>query len=175
MTFCDLTSGFQNCLFPLQKDAATAQLVFYKNIPARGQPPGLLNPAPMGRLIDVVPRQAKIVFIGACAIQPDIFVSPIIPPFLQMWDIHNQTIDLNLNVIPATKGRAIIAPTSEGTDLTAAAKIWIRILGDMLGDPKSHKAAMSVGEAVDEANKWLNASGLTGSWSVIGDPTTRLR
>jgi hypothetical protein len=173
--FCDLTSGFQNCLFPLQKDASTAQLVFYKNIPARGQSPFLENPVPMGQVIDVVPRQAKIIFIGACAIQPTIFQAPIIPPFLQMWDIHNQTIDLNLNVIPATKGRAMIAPTSQFTDLTAAAKVWIRIVSDMLGDPKRRRPAMNVGDAVNEANTWAQSVGFSAAWAVIGDPTVRLR
>lgn len=185
---CGPGSGFPNCLFPLQKDATTMPSAFvdlYTNLPAFGAPP-FTNSPPMGQLIDRIPSQAKIVFIGACEIQDQI-LGPF-SPFLQMWDIHNLGADANGNPVPATPGRAMIAPLSskpgdpQGTHLGVAARVWIRILENLIGHSERVKEPMTVKDAVNEANDWahkpntfLTPLNPSDTWQVIGDPTVRLR
>ena len=190
---CGLGAGadIPNCLFPLQKDASTVTNFAYKNVPEHNSPPVLLNPSPMGRLVDKIPRHARVVFLGACEIQ-DSFFSPPGSPFLQMWDIHNQTTDPSGNLIPATQGSAMIVPINpppntpdaqRATHLAVAARVWVRIVENMIGHSARVQRPMNVKDAVDEANAWAH-SGVpfvvgslnpSDTWEVIGDPTVRLR
>jgi hypothetical protein len=177
---CPTAADATNCQFPLQKDAATVQGVVYQNIPASDAPPppALVNPPPMGKLIDKIPAQAKIVFVAACSLDPQFFQqSGTISPFLQMWDIHNQYTQLDGTVVPATKGRALIIAQSDATFLIDAYQVWAQIVIDLLGDPKQRIKPMNVQDAVNDANRFLLTIPLNQGeqWQIVGDPTVRLR
>jgi len=90
---CIPGAGFQNCLFPLQKRAPDPPnpIASYKNILEIGAPPFLNPPRFMGKVIDRIPRQARVVFIGSCEIQDELLKQD--SPFLQLWDIHNAGTD----------------------------------------------------------------------------------
>jgi len=93
--------------------------------------------------------------------------------------------------VSATKGNGMIVPAStplatprdqRGTHLAVAARIWIRILENMMGHTKRVKNPMNVEDAVQEANSWAHSTpdfkfplSPSDTWQVIGDPYVRLR
>jgi hypothetical protein len=63
----------------------------------------------MGKLIDKISSQAKIVFIGACNLDPQYFQQHFtISPLLQMWQVHDAYTQLDGTQVPATTGLAFI-------------------------------------------------------------------
>jgi hypothetical protein len=175
---CVAAQDVDSCQFPLQKDAATVQGIVYQNVPASDAPPGILNPPAMGKLIDKIPSQAKIVFIGACNLDPQYFQQHFtISPFLQMWDVHDAYTQLDGTQVPATTGRALVVAQSDATNLIDAYIVWSRIVKNLLGDPKGGVKPMNLQDAVTEANKFLlTIPGNQGEqWKIVGDPTVRLR
>ena len=123
-------------------------------------------------LIDKIAQQAKILFFGACALQPQIALPSDVPVFVQMWDINDVSYGTQ-----ETRPRAIVIPDANSisgfdtnqTDLVYAAVIWTRIIQDLV------VGKMTIRQAVDDAN-----SNVTPEWTqqpkfkVLGNPSVRL-
>jgi hypothetical protein len=130
-----------NVLMPLEKfsgaNIGLSDLWAYRNHPVTYAFPEKLwvtNP---------VLTQAKVLFFGACALNPTFRLPNEVPPFLQMWDIH----DPNLDGIEEVRQRAIIVPTNVSTNIETAAEAW-RIIIDHLTKGET------VAQAIASANQY---------------------
>jgi hypothetical protein len=103
--------------------------------------------------------QAKIMFFAACALNPSFAQPGEIPPFIQMWDIHDPTIDS----ITETRQRVIIVPDYAVTNLADVANQWVHILQHLV---KGETVSSAVGHANDETNK---------KWKALGNPNVTLK
>jgi hypothetical protein len=113
-------------------------------------------------LVNKLSQQAKVLFIGACAVVPKMTQTGEIPLFLQMWDISDARFGTG---IPELEDRALIVPDGSSipnsifdtneTDLSYASAMWQRIVFDMV------VMKMNVTAAVNDANATI-----TPTWST---------
>jgi hypothetical protein len=97
--------------------------------------------------------QAKILFFASCALNPTFGKPGEVPPFIQMWDIHDPTIDR----IQETRQRAIVVPTTPVALLATAAAKWQSILQNLT-------AGKNIQDAV----------GNDANWKVLGNPNVTI-
>jgi len=142
----------------------------YRNSAWTQQHPSLL-------LGDKLAPQAKIVFFGACSLNPGFGYPGEVPPFVQMWDVH----DLSTDGTVETRARAIIVPVyppnhrkPDDVELGVASKAWIFILDRLV-----HGATVT--DAVNYANNRIKGDpayqlydqGLY--WMVLGNHSINLK
>jgi hypothetical protein len=182
LTCPNYPNGVQNKLLNFEKDAST--VTGLRNGP--GQPWNYGNsavtlagppqyPGPDHKpllLVNKISQQVKILFFGACGLQPQLTQAGEVPVFLQMWDINDARYGT-----PETRPRAIIVPDATSvlgfdpnfTDLVYASGMWRTILKDLV------VGKMTVQQAVNDANNTV-----TPTWpgqpkfTVLGNPATRL-
>jgi acyl carrier protein len=94
-------------------------------------------------LVDKLVPDAKVIFIGACALNPAFTKPGEKPIFLQMWDIDDARFGK-----AETRDRAIIVPVGNTSLLADAAVRWAQILADLTKPTKR----MTVQQAVDDVN-----------------------
>jgi IPT/TIG domain-containing protein/Big-like domain-containing protein len=102
-------------------------------------------------LVNKVAPQAKIMFFGACSVNPGFGFPGEVPPFVQMWDVHDLSIDGTVE----NRVRAMIVPVyppnhghPDDVDLGVASREWIFILNQLV------KGA-TVADAVNSANNQI--------------------
>jgi hypothetical protein len=163
-TQCGQTVQPENKLLALIKDRATVKNLdmtiwdYSNDFAAIASQPG----PPHKRLLlaDKLTQQAKVMFFGSCAVKPQLAHANEVPVFLQMWDIHDVTIDQ-----AETRERAIIVPVGNDVDLLNAGDVWTGILQAMV---QQHK---TVQQAVD----LINATNPGQHFTVYGNHNVRLR
>lgn len=108
------------------------------------------DPSKINRITERIDSRAKIVFIAACKLGP---------PFKSLWDITD-----------TTQGRALIVPTdgSIETNLSMASGAWTEISRAL-----SH--GQTAAQAVQAGNLWLQTSGQTLRFQVVGDGNVKAR
>ena len=107
--------------------------------------------------------QAKIMFFASCSLNPSFGAPGEIPPFVQMWDVHDISIDGTVE----NRVRAMIVPdTPIGSNvlLAAASKAWIQILKNLV-------QGATVGDAVAQANTVPGAQ----QFKVLGNHGIKLK
>ena len=67
-------------------------------------------------------------FFASCALSPAFAKPGEVPPFIQMWGIHDPSIDGKQE----TEQRAMIVPTISVVTLGTAASEWTSILNNLL-------------------------------------------
>jgi len=106
--------------------------------------------------------EAKIMFFASCSLNPSFGFPGEIPPFVQMWDVHDLSIDGTVE----SRVRAMIVPDTQigsSVNLAQAAKAWVQILNNLV-----HGA--TVGDAVAAANNVPNAA----HFRVLGNHGVKL-
>jgi hypothetical protein len=177
-----------NKLLPLEKDSTTVTGLgpawnYHNNPAAIGtlapggpSPQSQLPHAPL-LLVNKLSQQARVLFIGACAVVPKMTQPGEVPLFLQMWDIADVRFGTG---VPELEDRAMIVPDgnsipgevfdTNNTDLAYAAAMWQQILSDMVVQK------MTVKDAVDDANSkitltWPKTNGVQQPYfMVLGNP-----
>ena len=157
----------QNKLLPLEKDSTNVvglgpNWAYHNNWAIAGTlAPG--GPSPQSQpshasllLVNKLSQQAKVLFIGACAVVPKMTKPGEVPLFMQMWDIGDARFGTG---IPELEDRAMIVADGNSipnevfdtndTDLSYAAAMWQRILFDMT------VGKMNVLAAVEDANNTI--------------------
>jgi IPT/TIG domain/PQQ-like domain len=167
------STNYLNKLLPFEKDSTTVTGLgaawAYNNsavivgTPAPGEPPPALTPRAPVLLANKLSQQAKVLFIGACAVVPKMTQPGDLPVFMQMWDIVDAGFG---NGSPESEDRAMIVPDgnsipneifdTNATDLSYAAFMWQQILYDMI------VKKMTVYDAVADAN-----TSITPNWPVV--------
>ena len=98
-------------------------------------------------------------FFAACELFPSFRKPGEVPPFIQMWDVH----DPKLDGIQETRQRAIIVPTYAVVLLADGSNQWAHILKHLVkGD--------NVLSAVNQANEETG-----NKWQVFGNQSVTLR
>jgi hypothetical protein len=135
-------------------------------------------------LVNKAGPQAKIMFFGACSLSPGFGFPGEVPPFVQMWDVH----DLSIDGEAETRVRAMIVPVyppnhwlrknfnTDDVELGLASKEWIYILSQLV-------AGANVTDAVNYANNqilsdpvYLQNPQYNGVyWTVLGNHGVNLR
>jgi hypothetical protein len=108
--------------------------------------------------------QAKIMFFGACSLNPSFGFPGEISPFVQMWDVHDLSIDGTVEM----RVRAMIVPNVQigsTVPLAEAAAAWVKILNHLVH-------GSTVGEAVSAANNETPPS--TVKFKVLGNHGVKL-
>ena len=102
--------------------------------------------------------QAKILFFAACALNPTFAKAKEVPPFIQMWDVHDPTID----GVQETRQRALVVPNYIVVNLADGANQWVQIL-----------KFLTQGQTIQTAV--LNANMVThNEWKVLGNTQVKL-
>jgi hypothetical protein len=110
--------------------------------------------------------QAKVLFFAACALGPTFGKPGEVPPFMEMWDIH----DLSIDGIQETRQRSMVIPTTPVALLATAASEWNSILQNLL---KGQNICTAVIKASGQ-NTCTPASSAQGSWKVLGNPNVTI-
>jgi hypothetical protein len=113
-------------------------------------------------LVSKLAPQAKIMFFAACELFPTFTKKGEVPPFLQMWDIH----DPKLDGVQETRARAIVVPNypnSDSVQLADGANQWVQILQNLI-------KGQNIQTAVNNAN-----IGTSKTWQVFGNQNVTLR
>ena len=129
-----------------------------------------------GLLADKLAPQAKIMYFGACSLNPSFAAPGEVPPFVQMWDVHDLTIDGAVE----SRVRAMIVPVfppnrqkPDEVLLYLAGKEWEFILQKLV-------SGSNVADAVSYANSQIQLDpgyatqnqGLY--WKVLGNHGVKL-
>ncbi len=170
-----------NKLLPFEKDSSTVVGLSSVWNYANDSVTRALTPGPPHApilLANKIAQQAKILFLGACALSPQLAQGNDVPVFLQMWDINDARYG-----VPETRDRAIVVPdgnsvpggfNTNSTDLAFAAAMWQKIVYDLV------VRKMNIQEAVNEANSsiaanWPPSNGVRQpNFMVLGNKRVRI-